>query len=145
MAILEVIRAAWGWSGLSPTEVVTENDFGNLIVRDDDGRFWRICPEELDCKVVACDQAQLARLLGDEEFLQDWHMREMVHVATTKFKVLEEGRKFCLKIPGALGGEYDESNIGTISLTELVRFSGDLALQLKDLPDGAHVKLNIIG
>lgn len=92
MAILEVMRAAWGWSGLDPTEVVAENDFGNLIVRDIGGRYWRICPEELDCQVIAGDQEQLAMLLVDEEFLQDWRMDEIVRTATATSKVLEEGR-----------------------------------------------------
>lgn len=49
-----------------------------------------------------------------------------------------------MKIPSILGGQYEEGNIGTVSLGELIRASGDLALQVKDLPDGAQVKLSIV-
>jgi hypothetical protein len=43
-----------------------------------------------------------------------------------------------------LGGEYIISNIKTAPLIELIRFSGDLANQIKDLPDGAQIQLKVI-
>jgi hypothetical protein len=39
-----------------------------------------------------------------------------------------------------LGGKYDVANFGTISRRELVAFAGDIAEQIKDVPDGAKVK-----
>jgi hypothetical protein len=44
MDLVSEIRDAWGWVGIDPIEVVDENDFENLIVRDADGKFWRVCP-----------------------------------------------------------------------------------------------------
>jgi len=61
----------------------------------------------------------------------------------TTFGSLSEGRKYCLKIPGVLGGEYDGANLATISLVVLVRFSGDVAKKIRDLPDGAKIELKI--
>lgn len=144
MTLIEEIRSAWGWTGLVPDEVVGQNDFGNLIVRDIGGLYWRICPEELDCQVIANSRAQLDVLSNDQEFLQDWCLLRMVEIAKTMFGELPNDRKYCLKIPGVLGGPYDESNIGTISLTELIRASGNLAVQVKDLPDGSRVQLNVV-
>lgn len=144
MTLIEEIRSAWGWAGLVPDEVVGENDFGNLIVRDEPGHYWRICPEELECQVIARSQAQLDELSIDQEFLHDWYMKDMAEMARAKLGPLVEGRKFCLKIPGVLGGQYDEDNLGTISLAELIRVSGYLALEIRDLPDGAQVRLSIV-
>jgi hypothetical protein len=90
MTIIEEIRSAWGWSGLVPVEVVGENDFGNLIVRDVDGMYWRICPEELDCKVIANSRTKLDELSKDQEFLRDWYMSRMVGTAMAKFKALSD-------------------------------------------------------
>ncbi|WP_208728728.1 hypothetical protein [Leptospira selangorensis] len=56
---------------------------------------------------------------------------------------MADGRKYCLKVPGTLGGEYKLSNISVISFIELIQFSGDVALQIKDLPDGSKVQLKI--
>ncbi|WP_202947438.1 T6SS immunity protein Tdi1 domain-containing protein [Sulfurovum sp. AR] len=68
----------------------------------------------------------------------------MVDVAQDKLGPLEEGKKYYLVIPGALGGEYGIDNIKTAPLMEIIRYSGDVGKQIKDLPDGAEVKLKII-
>ncbi|WP_288379713.1 T6SS immunity protein Tdi1 domain-containing protein [uncultured Massilia sp.] len=79
----------------------------------------------------------------NQEFLYDWYMRDLVDQAFQRFGVLAPGRKYCLKIPGVLGGEYGGDNLGTIAFDELIRASGHLAQQIAGLPDGASVKLSV--
>lgn len=143
MTIIEEIHSAWSWAGLIPDEIVGQNDFGNLLVRDTKGNYWRICPEELGCEVVATSKAELDVLSTDQEFLRDWYMKNLVTIASSKLGALSGERKYCLKIPGALGGQYEESNFATISLSELIRASGHLAHEVRDLPDGTQVRLQI--
>lgn len=143
MNVIAAVEEAWGWVGMQPTEIVGENEFGNLMIKDVDGRYWRLSPEDLSCKVVAQTRADLDRLSVDQEFLRDWYMRPLVEQAREKCGPLPEGRKYCLKIPGALGGEYGGDNLATITLVELIRASGHLAQQIKDLPDGAKVRLQV--
>jgi len=71
-------------------------------------------------------------------------MHELVKEAEKHLGTLTEGRKYCLVTPGILGGAYDISNIKTASLIELIRFSGDLANQIKNLPDGAQIQLKVV-
>lgn len=71
-------------------------------------------------------------------------MLELVEAAKDSVGLLEEGRKYCLVIPGVLGGTYDTSNIRSVPLVELVRFSGDLGKQIRDLPDGEKIQLKIV-
>ena len=141
MQLIDEIRTAWGWTGIQPLEVVGENEFGNLIVKDVDGSYWRICPEDSDCRVIASTRQELDALSKDQAFLRDWHMSALVDRAFAVLGVLAEGRKYCLKIPSVMGGEYSEENFGTIDLNELIRASGHIARQVKDLPDGAKVQL----
>ena len=143
MNLVEELRESWGWVGLDPIEVVGENDFGNLIIKDKSGRYWRLCPEELSCEVVAHNREELDALSHNQEFLHDWYMRNLVTEAKEKLGPLAEGRKYCLKIPGILGGEYGGSNLATVPLVELVRFSGDVANQIKDLPSGTKIELKV--
>ncbi|MCC2971081.1 T6SS immunity protein Tdi1 domain-containing protein [Massilia sp. IC2-476] len=143
MRLLDEIRASWGWTGIEPLKVLGENDFGNLIVKDIRGYYWRICPEDPYCKVVATSREELDRLSNDQEFLADWTMRALVAQASRQFGALPPGKKFCLKIPGILGGEYGGDNLSTISFEELIRASGHIAKQIADLPDGAKVRLVI--
>ena len=144
MQILETVRSAWGWTGVEPVELVDENDFGNLIIKDVHGQYWRLCPEDCYCEVVAADQPAFEALAADSEFLVDWQMSVLVDQATQRLGPLSAGRKFCLKIPGVLGGEYGGDNLGTISMVELIRFSGDIARQIAGLPEGTPIKISVI-
>lgn len=143
MNLIAEIENAWGWVGIKPAKVIGDNDFGNLIIKDEDGRYWRLCPEELYCKVVAHERAELDALSKSQEFLQDWHMTALVDQAKERLGLLRPGYKYCLKIPGALGGEYDGTNLATIPLCQLIATSGHIAKEIEGLPDGAQVRFNI--
>lgn len=143
MQLLDDVRSAWGWVGIEPVELLDENDFGNLILRDVRGHYWRLCPEDLYCEVVASNRDELDRLSKDQEFLGDWCMRDLVDQAFQRLGALAPDRKYCLKIPGVLGGEYGGENLGTISLDELIKASGRIAQQIADLPDGTSIKLSV--
>jgi len=144
MSLVEEIRQYWGWVGIEPVEVVGENDFGNLIIKDEDGKYWRMCPEDCYCKVIAANRAELDSLSVNQEFLQDWYMSALVSLAKDQFGPLTGGRKYCLKTPGVLGGAYGGGNLATAPQIELVRFSGDIARQIEELPDGAQIKLRVV-
>jgi len=139
--MINEIKSAWGWLGVEPIEVVATNAFGNIIFKDATSRFWRLCPEELSCSVVAEDQQELDRLLGDADFLLDWEMEKLVSDACQLLGSPAEGRCYCLKIPGVLGGSYDSDNLSTIPISELISFSGYLAHQIDDLPDGTQIQI----
>ena len=144
MDIVQEIREAWGWVGIEPIEVVGENDFGNLMIKDSQERYWRLCPEDVYCKVVANNREELDHLSTDQEFLEDWYMRALVEQAQEHLGSLVESHKYCLVTPGIFGGEYAISNIKMVPLVELIRLSGDLANQIKGLPDGAQIQLKIV-
>lgn len=143
MNLVDELKAAWGWAGIEPIEVVGENDFGNLIIKDKDSKYWRLCPEELSCEVVAKNRKELDALSHDQQFLHDWYMKSLVSQAEEMLGPLTEGRKYCLKTPAILGGEYGASNMATVPLVELIRFSGDVAKQIQGLPLGSKVEFKL--
>jgi hypothetical protein len=144
MGLVEEIRQSWGWVGIEPVEVVGENDFGNLIVKDEDGKYWRLCPEDCYCKVIAANRAELDVLSIDQEFLRDWYMTDLVSLANNQCGPLSKGRKYCLKVPGVLGGAYGGDNLATAPQIDLVRLSGHIAHQIHELPDGAKIDLRVV-
>ena len=144
MNIIEEVKEAWGWVGINPTEIVTENEFGNLIIKDAENKFWRFCPEEVFCEVIAESVAAYNLLITDANFLDDWNMSGMVDAAIKSLGPLKEGYKFYLPIPGILNGEYTVSNIKTAPFDKIIKWSGDLGCQVKDLEDGSEVELKEI-
>jgi hypothetical protein len=141
MNLIEEIRAAWGWIGLDPAQIVDENDFGNLLIKDVIGRYWRLRPEDCECAVVAASREELDRLSGDQGFLHDWYMHALVEAARQRCGPLPAGAKYSLKVPGLLGGEYGGDNLAITPLAELIRVSGQIANETKDLPDGSSIRL----
>ena len=144
MSLLELIANAWGWKGLAPKAVLGSNAFGNLIVLDLRGRYWRICPEELSCAPIADSDDEYEKLRTSASFAEDWAMATPRQEALAAFGPVPEGRCYCLKIPAVLGGKYEISNMATISLNELISFAGDVAQQIEGLPDGTQMEIQIV-
>ena len=140
-SLIEGIRHAWGWTGAIPQEVIATNAFGNVLFASTDARVWRLSPEELDCSVIAQNRDELQQLLRDADFLLDWEMEVLVLEAHAKLGSPGDQRCYCLKTPAPLGGAYDASNFGTISIAELIGFSGHVAEQIAGLPDGSQVEI----
>ena len=70
--LLQAISKGWGWKIGKPVEVVATNQFGNAIVRNEEGSYFRIMPEEWQCEFVASSAAELERKGKAEEFIRDW-------------------------------------------------------------------------
>ena len=144
MKIIDAIKSAWGWVGIDPVKVVAENEFGNLIIRDSVGKYWRLCPEDSYCSLIAHDRSALDKVLADPEFIEDWVMANLVSEAKVKLGELKSGYKYHLTIPGVLGGEYSAANIVSVPQIEQLTFSGDVARQIETLPEGAQIELKVI-
>jgi hypothetical protein len=134
MSLLDELRESWNWAGLEPAEIIGENDFGNLLIRDTAGRIWRLCPEDCYCRIVAMDVEQLATLAQNAEFMKDWHMQPLVEEARTRCGPLREGRKYNLRLPGLLGGQYGGDNLGITTQVELIRASARVAKSVEREP-----------
>ena len=141
--LIAVIKQAWGWVGIKPAQVIGDNSFGNLLIKDETGRYWRLCPEDLCCTVVASSREELDALSQSQEFRTDWHMANLVAAARERLGALRPGYKYCLRIPGVLGGQYGGANLAVMPFHELLTASGHLGREIRDLPDGAQIRLHV--
>ena len=137
------INKAWNWKGFIATEIILTNEFGNVIFKTDKNEYWRICPEEISCERIAKTESEFNKVSSDSEFITDWEMTNLVNIAKSELGELNENERYCLKMAALIGGQYEKSNLGKISFSELIAFSGDLGFQIKDLKDGQKIKLNI--
>src|SRR5450756_1693482 len=122
--ILKVVADGWGWKIGKPVSITARNAFGNIIVRTEDGRYFRIIPEDLNCVHIADSLEELERVRCGEKFRRDWDMRALVEKAEAALGSLSEGECYHLVIPGVLGGAYAIENIKRIAITDWLGFSG---------------------
>ena len=116
----------------------------NLIVEDRSGRYWRICPEELTCDVVAANIDDFAALWNSDDFRLDWQMSaSSTRHSQSSASPAPDGviASSSLVLWGAHTGHL---NLSTINLGELISVSGDIASQIAGLPDGAKVVLKVV-
>ncbi len=135
--MIDTINNKWGWADVKAVEILATNDFGNVIFKSDKGAYWRICPEELYCEKIAESFAEYENIIKSEYFAAGWEVSELVETAMAHLGELQEGEKYCLKLPSILGGLPDLENLGKIDHLQLLSFSGEMAQHVKDLPDGA--------
>ncbi len=75
MITVDDINEAWGWVGLTAVEVLGANAFGNLIIRDADGSYWRLRPQDLCCESLrnsAGSMPRPARIHRLDDDQQNW-------------------------------------------------------------------------
>jgi hypothetical protein len=71
-------------------------------------------------------------------------MTELVSLVRDKLGPLAKGRKYCLTVPSALGGEYGGNNLATVPLLALIRFSGEVARQIGGSPEANDVAFRLV-
>jgi hypothetical protein len=142
--LLEAIARGWSWKIGRPGTVISQNAFGNVIVRTEHDFFYRIVPEDLKCVLLGTTPDEVEEETSKDAFKLDWEMKVLVDQAEAALGKLAEGESYHLVIPGPLGGKYDISNIKKISTCESLDFSGYVAKQIENLSDGAKVWLKVI-
>ncbi|MFQ6142198.1 hypothetical protein ACLMNJ_03855 [Streptomyces seoulensis] len=80
-------------------------------------------------------------ILGDYEFLTGF---PVAHEWQSLNGSIEDGLRLIPKRPFVLGGEFSARNMYVLDSVKAMRLRGDLAMQLRDLPDGATVKFKIV-
>ena len=82
-----------------------------------------------------------SRMLFDYEFLTGF---PLLHEWQVTHGRVPAGSRLLPVVPFVLGGEYSVSNLQVVDAVSGMRSRGDLARQLRDLPDGAQIEFKII-
>lgn len=99
-------------------------------------------PESGEAERIAASLDEWASLvLADLDLLTGF---PLAHEWQLVKGALPEGSRLLPKLPFVLGGEFAVDNLYLLDAAKGMRLRGELATQLRDLPDGATVKFHII-
>jgi hypothetical protein len=143
MELTVAIKEGWAWSGADPLAVIEMNRFGNVIFKDRAGLYWRVMPEELKCEVLASEEHEFTQLWKSEDFQVDWRMDLLADEAEAVFGPLGACQSYYFLVPNVLVGSFSIENMRVISTLELMRVSGSMALQIRNLADGTQVEIKV--
>jgi len=118
-----------------------EDLFGNQFALES-GQVVLFDAETGDKEVLAQDINGWAKLILEDNNYRTGY--SLGHKWQAKNGALEAGKRLIPKIPFVLGGEYSVENLYALEDEKSMRLRGDLAIQIRDLPDGAQVKYTIV-
>ena len=142
-ALLEVLRQKWAWVLDDPTQVLMVSAFGNVLVTCHDGTLWQVIPKVLMARKIRNDRNYVAAF-DDEQFRTQWFLEGVAEVAEAALGSLHEGQCYAFKIWPIMGGGFSADNMYVATTTEWLAMSGDVGGQIKDLPSGTTVTLDIL-
>jgi hypothetical protein len=118
-----------------------ENVFGDQFALKRDG-IYQFDAETADQQLLATDLETWAEvILADYEVLTGYplgHQWQMRHGS------IPQGKRLVPKRPFVLGGEFSVENLALLDAVQAMRFRGSIATQIRDLPDGAQIKIDMV-
>ena len=101
---------------------------GQFGIRGD--QIYSFDPETGElCQVGGSVDEWARKILDDYEFITGF---------------IAAGDRLVPKRPFVLGGEYNVTNLVALEAVKGMRFRGDLAIRIRDLPDGAPIALKVV-
>ena len=82
-----------------------------------------------------------AKVIHDCDYLTGY---QLAHAWQEQHGTLEDNHRLIAKIPFVAGGEFALDNLYSVDSLKAMRWHGDLALQIRDLPDGAAIEFRIV-
>ena len=142
MNLVALFNEHWGWSGHAASRVRATSPMGHVLFSDENDRFFYLDPDGMMIVPLGSkDDAQAH--LDEPEANELWWGGDLVAKARELLGEAPEGSVYTLKPHAMVAGEYAPENMCILPLEELIAFSGDIARQLKDLPEGAQIRLEV--
>jgi hypothetical protein len=148
--ILPAARSDWpgllaDWQALIPQQstpwLLTR--FGEVFFCHPDGKIGMLQVSGFQYHVVAKDRTDFQEWLVDPDKMAEWFLAPLVDRLEATGRHLELEQCYSFIKPLALGGALTLENVMTIPIREHFGCWGEVFRQIKDVPDGGQVILQI--
>ena len=133
----------WSWLLPATLTVWIINRFGDLFIVLDDGTVHMLDVGGGTLKQVAETRDDFANKLDEGDNANQWLMIPLIDRLVNAGLTLREGQCYSYKQPPVLGGDYTVENTCVLPIPEHYGVYGTIHKQIKDLPDGTHVVIDV--
>ena len=118
-----------------------EDAFGGQFAMKSGG-IYQFDPETADQEPFARDIESWAKaLIADYEVLTGY---PLAHQWQVKHGPIPSGKRLVPKLPFVVGGRFSIDNLYLLDAVKGMKLRGGIATQIRDLPDGAELKIEIV-
>ncbi|MFT7186667.1 MAG: hypothetical protein ACI84K_002070 [Pseudohongiellaceae bacterium] len=134
------IVADWEWLIGKGKEPVLITATGDAFLQDlKDGSIFFLDVTIGEFSLVTKSVDEFNALLSNQEFVTNYFFVQMIGEMKRVNVKLEKGQVYSFKVPPALGGKYETSNVEVTSIYVHFSVNGQLHNQIKDVPAGTKV------
>jgi len=139
---LATLNQAWSWLLPETYQPVMASALGDLFFQKDSAVYW-LDTGAGEIRRVAESRAEFLELLKTDK-ANEWFMPPVIERLLAAGKTLKPDHCYTYAIlPIFKEGSYEVTNLNPVPAKEHFALTGDLHRQLKDLPEGSKVKLEI--
>jgi hypothetical protein len=117
---------------------------GDLFYSDDRGRVWRLDTGAGETNLVAESSDSFEEMLLDPSCAEALLLLPVLRAFEMTNGPLSAGHCLGFTTLPVFGGAYTADNRYAISVVGHASFTGDMHRQIRDLPDGAVIRLKVI-
>jgi hypothetical protein len=135
--------SAWQWCLTDQKAVALISCVGDmfLIGKDDTINWLDTSAGEL--KKIADNIQQFEEQLDNEANIDNWFLATLVEKLIKSGKTLKENEVYSFRQMPVLGGDYSIENLQPTDISVHFALTGQIAEQIKDLPDGTKINIKI--
>jgi enolase len=139
---LQALQAGWGWTGVDFAGILAASPMGHCIVADT-GDVLHYLDPDMGTLTRVGDEGEMAAWLEQPENTVVWLADRLVAAARERLGPATGDEVYSLGLDAMAAGDYAHENLVKVPLAQLLLHSGDLARQLRDMPEGAGFTLRI--
>lgn len=138
---LASLRAAWEWLLPETFEPVMASALGDMFFQEDGPEIYWLNTGTADITRVADSREEFLELLETEQ-ADHWFMPHLIEALEAAGKILQPDQCYTYAaLPIFKEGKYEVGNLNPVPSAEHFGVTGDIHRQLRDLPDGAKVRI----
>jgi hypothetical protein len=134
----------WTWLLGEEWSALLVSAVGDVFLSSRAHAICRLDTGTAELETVAQTLEDFEAALADPETIADWFLEPVVDELRLQGKQLESGQCYGFTIlPIFEGGSYTSENRFRVSAAEHIRFTGEMHLQMRDVPDGGRLKVQL--
>ncbi|MDN3650083.1 DUF1851 domain-containing protein [Reinekea marina] len=132
----------WQWLVGSALPILITS-VGDAFLQSETGEIFWLITGSAEFEKVADSYEEFQGKLQDNELIHEWFLVPVVAQLKEQGATLEQGKLFGFKQLPVLGGKYEPDNFELTDIEVHFAMSGQMNLQIKDLPDGTKVNFSV--
>jgi hypothetical protein len=137
------IMESWLWKLQDQDQLLLVSVIGDMFFIGNNSEINWLDVGSGELQLIAQNIEDFKIKLQDDENIENWFLESIVEDLYESGLQLKENEVFgYIKLP-IMGGDYDISNFEPIDMSVHFTFAGQIHEQIKDLPNGTKVKINV--